>query len=185
MVETRQAKRLLRKEIAARKEACPADILDELSNKIMSLLEQTTMFQEASCVALYHALPGEVQTAAFIEKWYRRKKILLPLVVGEDLRLLLYEGADTLRLGAFGIQEPKADAQELPEEVIDLIVVPGVAFDKEKNRMGRGRGFYDRLLERIKAPTIGIGFGFQCVPHVPTEPFDRKMDWVITEQGLF
>ena len=58
----------------------------------MDRLEQTELFQAASCIALYHAIPGEVQTAGFIEKWYRKKKLLLPLIVGDDLRLLLYEG---------------------------------------------------------------------------------------------
>lgn len=115
----------------------------------MDRLEQTELFQAASCIALYHAIPGEVQTAGFIEKWYRKKKLLLPLIVGDDLRLLLYEGPESLKPGPFGILEPKADGIEVPKNEIDLIIVPGVAFDKDKNRMGRGRGFYDRLLSTL------------------------------------
>lgn len=156
----------------------------KLSDKIMNRLEQTDLFRAASCIALYHALPGEVQTAAFIEKWYQKKKILLPLVVGDDLRLLLYEGPRSLQPGAFGILEPKEDGIEISGKEIDLIIVPGVAFDTEKNRMGRGKGFYDRLLSTLEAPKIGICFGFQLLPHIPVEPFDKKMDWVITEDGI-
>ena len=184
-MDTYQAKQALRKEIATRKKSYSKEVLGELSEKIMSLLEQTPQFQKASCVVLYHALPREVQTAAFIDKWYQKKNILLPLVVGDDLRLLLYEGTGSLKMGAFGILEPREDGRELLEEKIDLIVVPGIAFDKERNRLGRGRGYYDRLLGRLNVPKIGIGFGFQLVPSVPTEPFDRKMDWVITEEGVF
>ena len=68
----------------------------------MDRLEQTELFQAASCIALYHAIPGEVQTAGFIEKWYQKKKLLLPLIVGDDLRLLLYEGPESLKPGPFG-----------------------------------------------------------------------------------
>ena len=107
----------------------------------MDRLEQTELFQAASCIALYHAIPGEVQTAGFIEKWNRKKKLLLPLIVGDDLRLLLYEGPESLKPGPFGILEPKADGIEVPKNEIDLIIVPGVAFDKHKNPLGRGRGF--------------------------------------------
>lgn len=171
--------------MASRKKEYSRVALRELSDKIMSRLEQTELFQAASCIALYHAIPGEVQTAEFIEKWYRKKKILLPLIVGDDLRLLLYEGPDSLRPGPFGISEPKADGIEVPEREIDLIIVPGVAFDKDKNRMGRGKGFYDRLLSTLDIPKVGICFGFQMIPHVPVEPFDKKMDYVITEEACF
>ena len=143
----------------------------ELSDKIMDRLEQTELFQAASCIALYHAIPGEVQTAGFIEKWYQKKKLLLPLIVGDDLRLLLYEGPESLKPGPFGILEPKADGIE--------------AFDKDKNRMGRGRGFYDRLLSTLNAPKVGICFGFQMIQQVPVEPLDKKMDYVITEDTIY
>ena len=75
----------------------------------MDRLEQTELFQAASCIALYHAIAGEVQTAGFIEKWYQKKKLLLPLIVGDDLRLLLYEGPESLKPGPFGILEPKVE----------------------------------------------------------------------------
>ena len=91
----------------------------------------------------------------------------------------------TLKPGPFGILEPKADGIEVPKNEIDLIIVPGVAFDKDKNRMGRGRGFYDRLLSTLNAPKVGICFGFQMIPQVPVEPLDKKMDYVITEDTIY
>ena len=90
----------------------------------MDRLEQTELFQAASCIALYHAIAGEVQTAGFIEKWYQKKKLLLPLIVGDDLRLLLYEGPESLKPGPFGILEPKVDGIEVPKNEIDLISCP-------------------------------------------------------------
>lgn len=153
--------------------------LSELSACIMSRLEQTEMFRTAACVALYHALPGEVQTAEFIEKWYRKKQLLLPVVQGDDLELRLYTGPETVKAGAFGILEPVEESPVIP--AVDLIIVPGVAFDRQKNRLGRGKGYYDRLLTSVDAPKLGICFGFQLFDRLPSEPFDQKMSRILTE----
>lgn len=184
-VEINQAKQDLRKTIAYRKKQHSELELKLLSSQILKHLEQTEEFQSASHIALYHAISGEVQTQEFIEKWYKKKHILLPLVDGQDLQLILYEGPDSVQIGAYGILEPKADGARIPSNDIDLIIVPGVAFDKEKNRMGRGKGFYDRLLSSLNIPKIGLAFEFQIVPTVPVAEYDKKMDFIITEKGIF
>lgn len=150
----------------------------------MKRLEENNLFQQASCVALYHAIPGEVQTALFIEKWYKEKTLLLPVIEGNDLRLVPYAGPNSLKAGIFGILEPTDETQMIPENQIDLIIVPGVAFDRAHNRLGRGKGYYDRLLSGLSAPKIGICYDFQLIDVVPTEPFDRKMDLIITEKEI-
>ena len=71
-----------------------------------------------------------------------------------------------------------------PESEIDLIIVPGVAFDRQHNRLGRGKGFYDRLLSTLDVPKIGICYDFQLKDQIPAEPFDRKMDLIITEKEI-
>ncbi len=184
-METSIIKKALRKEIAAKKKEHTKEELNQLSDMIMQRLEQDKLFQAASCVALYHALPGEVQTAHLIDKWHQQKRLLLPLIVGDDLKLLLYEGPQSVQIGQYGILEPKPCCKEISEKEIDLIIVPGVAFDKEKNRMGRGKGFYDRLLSTLNCPKIGVCFDFQITPNVPVEPFDKKMDYVITESTQY
>lgn len=156
----------------------------DFSEKILKRLEETELFRQASCVALYYSIPGEVQTADFLEKWYDKKQLLLPLVTGDDLRLLPYKGYDSLTSGAFGIPEPTDTETAVDESEIDLIIVPGVAFDRKLNRMGRGKGYYDRLLSTLQVPKIGICFDFQLQESVPIEPFDRKMDMVITEKEV-
>ena len=145
--------------MASRKKEYSRITLCELSDKIMDRLEQTELFQAASCIALYHAIAGEVQTAGFIEKWYQKKKLLLPLIVGDDLRLLLYEGPESLKPGPFGILEPKVDGIEVPKNEIDLIIVPGVAFDKDKNRMGRGRDSTTAFFPRSTLPRLAYASG--------------------------
>ena len=91
-MKLQEAKQALRKDMASFKRSYEKTALLDLSVKIMSRLEETKLFQQASCIALYHALPGEVQTADFIEKWYRHKRILLPVVKGNDLQLFIYTG---------------------------------------------------------------------------------------------
>jgi 5-formyltetrahydrofolate cyclo-ligase len=180
-MKLQEAKQALRKDMASLKRSYEKTTLLDLSVKIMSRLEETELFQQASCIALYHALPGEVQTADFIEKWYRHKRILLPVVKGNDLQLFIYTGKESLKNGAFGILEPSEDST-VPKEDIDLVIVPGVAFDRQHNRLGRGKGFYDRLLSTLSAPKIGICYSFQLKEHIPTEPFDKKMDLILTEK---
>lgn len=158
--------------------------LQELSEKIGKRLEENDLFRQASCIALYHAIPGEVQTAHLLEKWYLKKQILLPLVEGNNLCLLPYLGKESLQPGAFSILEPIKPKTPIVEKEIDLIIVPGVAFDRQCNRMGRGKGYYDRLLSTSKAPKIGICFSFQLLNSVPVESFDQKMDLIITENEV-
>ena len=107
--------------------------------------------------------------------------IALPVVVGDDLELRLYTGPEDLKPGAYGIEEPTGELFTDYAD-IDFIVVPGVAFDRNGNRLGRGKGYYDRLLPRIpSAHKAGICFPFQLVEEVPAEPFDIRMDEIITQ----
>ena len=150
------------------------------SAEIAAALEAHPAFRAASTILLYHSLKDEVDTHAFIRKWSREKRILLPVVTGDDLELRLYTGPEDLTVGAYGIEEPTG-ALFTDYAAIDLIVVPGVAFDRDGNRLGRGKGYYDRLLPRIpSAYKIGICFPFQLVDEVPAEPFDIRMDEIIT-----
>ena len=166
-MELRKAKQTFREDMASLKRSYTKTTLLDLSAKIMDQLEETDLFQQASCIALYHAIPGEVQTAGLIEKWYRKKRLLLPLIKGNDLQLLLYAGKESLKTGVFGILEPSEDCEAVPESEIDLIIVPGVAFDRQHNRLGRGKGFYDRLLSTLDVPKIGICYDFQLKDQIP------------------
>lgn len=171
--------------MALRKKEYSKAILCELSLKALSNLEQTELFKDASCIAMYHALGDEVQTAGFIDKWKDDKQILLPIVEGDELILLPYKGKHALTTGKYGIYEPCRDADCYSNKHLpDLIVVPGVAFDRSRNRMGRGKGYYDRLLSGLDAPTCGLCFHFQLIDSIPTESFDIPMDRVVTDSEV-
>lgn len=167
--------------MALRKKEYSPTWLSEESEKIMKRLEEMPLFQASSCIALYHSLPDEVRTSTFIEKWYTRKTILLPVVKGEDIDLIQCKSIESLEPGCFGIMEP-VDNNANREYSIDLMIVPGIAFDRKGNRLGRGKGFYDRLLSESNFPCIGICYPFQLLDQIPTEPFDKKMNGIITSE---
>lgn len=152
---------------------------------MLEKLEQHPKFEAARIVLLYYSLPDEVQTHDFVEKWHRQKTILLPVVKGDVLELRVYTGKQSLTTGeAYHIEEPTGEAFTTYGQ-IDLAVIPGVSFDSEGNRLGRGKGYYDRLLPLLHSYNIGICYEFQISEHIPTEPFDRTMDEVWTENGRF
>ena len=113
-----------------------------------------------------------------VARYYQKKRLLLPVVKGEELELKEFQGQ--LHEGTFGIQEPEGETFEAFDQ-IELVVVPGMAFDKEGKPLGRGKGFYDRLLPKLtNAKKIGICFPYQLVDTVPTDAQDIPMDKIIT-----
>ena len=148
----------------------------------MCRLESHALFRAAHTVLLYSSLPDEVDTHTFIRRWEGRKRILLPVVVSDsELELRVYTGSSNMRRGAFNIDEP-AGAAFTDYGSIDLAVIPGVAFDRHGNRLGRGRGYYDRLLARLGrsgVPTIGVCFDFQKLDAIPAETHDIAVGEVL------
>lgn len=170
----------IRKQIRTLKRAMMLDEKLRRSDMIMHQLEQTPQFGTSKVVLLYWSMDDEVQTHAFVEKWYRDKVLLLPCVQGDDLVLRQYTGPDCMVAGEqFGIGEPSG-AEWTDLDAIGMIAVPGVAFDHSNNRMGRGRGFYDRLLKTTPhAAKIGLAYSFQMMDEIPVEPHDVPMDLII------
>jgi len=154
---------------------------NEAAEKAFARLEETAAFILAEKILMYHSLPDELSTRAFLKKWCMLKKFYLPRVNGVDLDILPYDET-RLELGSFHIEEPTG-SETVDADEIELVVVPAVAYDRKGNRLGRGKGFYDRLLQSAKATTIGVGYGFQLVDEVPTEPHDQGVDMVITENA--
>lgn len=149
---------------------------------VFDRLEKTSAFLMADRILMYHSLPDELHTHTFLDKWASRKRFYLPRVNGVNLEILPYEST-RLELGSFHIEEPTGDDVVDPDE-IELIIVPAVAYDRRGNRLGRGKGFYDRLLQSTKATKIGVGYDFQLLDELPTEEHDVPMDFVITQSTV-
>lgn len=173
-------KQELRQEIRRRKAACSVEERAALSRMAIARLFSTPQWEEARTVLLYHSLPDEVSMESCIQHCHANgRRVLLPVVVGDDLELRIYHGTNQLRAGAFHILEPVGEAF-VDYQQIDLAVIPGVAFTPDGVRLGRGRGFYDRLLPRLTTTyKMGICWPFQLVDAIPTEPHDIRMDSVI------
>ena len=158
-------------------------LLPEKSRKIMARLEEDTRFQSARTVLAYYALPGEVDTRSFLERWSADKEILLPVVAGDRLCLRKFEGTDAMQPGPFHILEPTGP-DFLSYEAIDLVLVPGMAFDKSGHRLGRGGGYYDRLLALPAFAGVckmGLCFDFQLLEDVPVGRWDVAVDDVLSD----
>lgn len=169
----------IRRDIRARKTLLTDTERAEAADRVFERLEKTPAFMMADRILMYHSLPDELSTHAFLDKWNARKSFFLPRVNGVNLDILPYNRS-RLSLGSFHIEEPEGD-ETVDIDDIDLVVVPGVAYDRNGNRLGRGKGFYDRLLTGCRATKVGVGYGFQLVDEIECEPHDVSMDIVITE----
>lgn len=130
---------------------------------------------------MYYSLPDEVDTHSVIDQLAAEgKTVVLPIVVGEGLmQLRRYEGHASMKAGAYGIMEPTGELFTTVGK-IDLIVVPGMAFDPQGHRLGRGKGYYDRFLTTVPhAYKLGLCFDFQKKPYVPTDINDMQVDEVL------
>ena len=175
-----QEKNEIRRKIKSLRVVLPEQERLSAAEEVFSRLERTAAFMLADRIMMYHSLPDELSTHAFLAKWKDRKRFYLPRINGVDLEILPYEES-RLELGSFHIEEPTGNDVADPAE-IELVVVPAVAYDKSGRRLGRGKGFYDRFLKTTKATKVGIGYEFQLLEELPSEPHDIGMDIVITQK---
>ena len=173
----------LRRFIRAQKKRHTAAQLAAMSEEICSRVLASAWWQEASTPLLYYPLADEVDVRPLIREAYDRgKQVLLPVCRGDELELRLYEGEASLARGAFGIMEPTGRLFA-PEHYSDiqLAVIPGMAFDRAGHRLGRGKGYYDRLLPKLTAARLqGICFPFQLLDEVPADAHDIPVHAVTT-----
>lgn len=173
----------IRRRVKAEKSLLSNTEKEEAAMSVFTLLERTAAFLMAENILVYHSLPDELSTLNFIERWMGRKNFFLPRVNGLNLEILPYDKS-TLHIGAFQIEEPDGDDTHSVTEM-DLIVVPGVGYDPKGNRVGRGKGYYDRLLKESRATKIGVAYDFQVVDEIESEEHDVRVDIVITDKHFY
>lgn len=153
----------------------------QAAEEVFARLENTAAFMLAEKILMYHSLPDELPTRRFLAKWKERKHFYLPRVNGVNLDILPYKESK-LELGSFHIEEPSGN-DTVDAADIEMVVVPAVAYDARGNRLGRGKGFYDRFLASTPAVKVGVGYDFQLLDEIPAEPHDVPMDIVITQKS--
>jgi 5-formyltetrahydrofolate cyclo-ligase len=166
---------------------------DELSVEICRKFAALPEFARAVTVLAYLDVRTEVRTRHYLPTLLASgKRIAVPYCVEDVLELFLLSNMDELAVGMYKILEPKAGLRDLPHrrvdvEEVDLIMVPGVAFDRRGGRMGHGFGYYDKLLEHARpdAPLVALAFECQLFPEIPTQDHDIFMDKIITEKTIY
>ena len=172
----------IRLRVKARKSLLDEHERASAARRVFDLVENTAAFMLAEHILMYHSLPDELSTREFIDRWSARKRFYLPRVNGVNLDILPYDRS-RLHLGAFNIEEPTGE-ETADINDIELIIVPGVAYDRRGNRIGRGKGYYDRLLRDTRAVTIGVAYSCQLCDDIEPDEFDVPVNYVITEDGI-
>jgi 5-formyltetrahydrofolate cyclo-ligase len=151
------------------------------SANLAEQLRNWPLWQSSSSIAGFSALAGEPDV---LDPWPADKRIALPRVSGLDLTFHRVASRAELQAGSFGILEPSAEAPAACDK-FDLILIPGLAFDRHGGRLGRGKGFYDRFLAAARGTRAGVCFDDQIVGKVPTGPHDLRVDFVVTPSAVF
>lgn len=177
---------LIKNDIRRKIKAMRSMLLDlekeQAAEQVFNQLEETAAFMLADKILIYHSLPDELPTRRFLNKWKERKHFYLPRVNGVNLEILPYDET-RIELGSFHIEEPSG-GEPVDADEIELIIVPAVAYDRRGNRLGRGKGFYDRLLATTTAVRVGVGYDFQMVDSLPVEEHDVPMNIVVIQKEV-
>ncbi len=184
-------KQQLRQGVAALRDAQKE--ADSLSRLIWDKLLELDHFARARTVMTYLDIGGEVRTRDYVPRlWQMGKRLVVPYCTAHELRLFLLENMEELAPGTWQILEPKPQWRKRPERCVeaaelDLIIVPGAAFDRKGDRLGLGKGYYDRLLRHVRPDAAKIALAFECqlVDEIPVLPHNVRMDMVITERAVY
>jgi 5-formyltetrahydrofolate cyclo-ligase len=166
---------------------------DEVSVRIVNRFLDLPEYASSKTVMFYVDVRDEVRTRqALPEALKSGKRIIVPYCKDGELELFHLESMDELELGMYRILEPKVDlrsvaSKHLQPENLDLVMVPGVAFDRDGGRTGHGKGYYDKLLQhaRLDAPLVALAFECQMFEEIPAETHDIYMDKVVTEETVY
>ena len=154
------------------------------SAQICSRLEEQELWRKARSILFYAPLPEEPDIwRLLVDSLAAGKEVLLPRFEAEHghySACLIRDAVRDVRKGRFGVREPVETCVTISLNRLDLILVPGIAFDMDGRRLGRGKGFYDRLLAVLEGPTCGVAFDQQIVSHIPVEPHDMQLNCILT-----
>jgi 5-formyltetrahydrofolate cyclo-ligase len=179
-------KRSIRSQLLTQRNALAAEKCRAWSELIQQQLIDSRCFDGATRLALYSAVRNEVSTSHVARAAkIAGKQIAYPRVAGGEIEFVTVSGSDDLAPGAYGVSEPRGSAV-VPTTELDLVIVPGVAFDTDGHRLGYGRGYYDRALAGCRQDCMKVGFAyeFQVLVSLPRESHDQAVTMLVTEKSV-
>ncbi|MEW5784102.1 MAG: 5-formyltetrahydrofolate cyclo-ligase [Bacillota bacterium] len=184
-------KQSVRRAVFKERDALTPEQIKAKSAAIAARLYALPAYRACQKVLFFLSFRSEVNTRPMVEESLRRgKQVLVPKAVPETRRLIpsrLLDWEKDIRPGAYGIPEPHRDAlRTVDPGELDLVIVPGAAFDQKGNRLGYGGGYYDRFFSLLKpaVPLVALAFELQIAPALPVEHWDRPVDCIITEERV-
>ena len=173
-------KTALRREIREKKKAMSMEEIETRSARLGELFAQTDAYKNAETIYGYMPYNQEVRTVPILEQAIRDgKRVAVPKVYGDIMKFIYLEDLTQVEKSDMGIPEPVAD-EPVAEDQTALVLMPGLAFDKEGHRIGYGGGFYDKfLMAEPNHPTVALCYDFQMYAHLDTEEFDIPVDLVL------
>ncbi len=179
-------KHTLRKQFREKRRALLPDLLGEKNLLVTRKLLELQEYKDAQSVLFYVSTPEEVDThKAIQESLALGKSVFVPKIKGDVLWICPLLGFEELQPGEFGILEPCEPASPTHPTEIDLIVIPGLAFDRQGNRLGQGKGHYDRLLKETRGFKVGVAFDEQVTEELPVEAHDVPLDLLLTDSHTY
>ncbi len=178
----------IREEILSRRDKEPEDLRRKKSRKIKKRLFSLEEFKRAHTILFYYSKGSEVETEEMIKEALQKgKRVFLPKVRGREIYLgEIKDLGKDVEKGSFGILEPKGTPKKTTPKGIDLVILPGIAFDLKGKRIGYGKGYYDRFLKELpkKVSFIALAYDFQIVNSLPCKRHDRGVGKVVTERRV-
>ncbi len=184
-------KQAIRKKLLEQLLALTESQIKRRSSNVEKHLSRLPIYNNAKTLMVYYPLKGEVDILETIRKEFRSKRFCFPVMDLKAKNLRIFETTkliDDFVCGPYSVMEPDIKkAREVSIEEIDVVIVPGLGYDLQKNRLGRGAGFYDRFLQRLTPSTkkVGLAFDFQILDSLPIDlAFDQKVDYIVSEDRI-
>lgn len=187
-MDAREKKNALRRELLKKRKAIGPTSFIKKSDQICRQLQQRAEFLEAQTIHCYVSMNErrEVNTHRLIKTMLEAgKRVVVPVTDFDAMKMnhIHLEAWDQLKKNKWGVLEPE-DGREVPVNELDLVIVPMVGGDRQRNRIGYGKGFYDRFLAAVKCPNIGLLFEACLLDEIPVESFDVPLSTLITEERI-
>lgn len=180
------SKKFLRKKYLQKREQLSIDKVKKFSEKIRRNLKGLSYYKDSQNIMVYINFKNEPETIQIIKDSLKlNKNVYIPRINKKEIEAVRIKNLKNLKINTYGIKEPSQKLPASSRKIFDIIIIPGILFDKKGNRIGFGKGFYDRFLKKYKGKKIALAYDFQLKNTIPSYDYDEKIDIIITEKRIY